>query len=97
MTRYSKKLIQSQVNQLNKLLGRPTEYHTKINGEWVTNVRHLFLDHNSIYGGYQLQEVSNAFGAMDDRALGLSFGHRLKAAEMSMFLAGVIAGLEAKQ
>lgn len=96
MARYSKKLIQAEVNLLNELLDRPTEYHTKINGVWAANVGHLCLDHNTIYGGYQLQEVSNKLGALDDRAFGLSFGHRLKAAEMYLFLAGVIAGLEAK-
>lgn len=94
----SKTQIQVKLTKINQLLGRPTEYMLKqANGGYICQVGYIGLDHNPIYGGYQLNETINTGGGVDDKVFGLPWGHRLAPKEMSYFLDGVLAGLTYKE
>jgi hypothetical protein len=89
--KYTKKHLIALVEKLNIELGNPVYYMDKDKNILVD---HIHLDHNSFYGGYQLQQTSNENGGVDDRILGLSWGHRLKVNEMGLYLDGLLKGIE---
>lgn len=88
--RITKKMLNQLIERLNDNLDRPADAYTKdASGQWTANAGHLQLDHNPIYGGYQLQEIVNSSGGVDDRVFGLDWGHRLTNKEMYYFLKGI--------
>ena len=90
MERTTKAQLKSMVDGLNKALNRPQFAWTisplgaevQVN---KSNPGHLMLDHNSIYGGYQLVEIDNESGG---QRLHFS-GRRFSAQEMWWMLYAV--------
>ena len=76
--------LDKQVTRLNKRLARDSEYTRG----------HIFLDHNSHYGGYRLEEVSNEGGAVTGFACG-GTSARLNNQEMTAYLRGIHDALDA--
>ena len=90
----TKKELQKLVNQIGELTGLATS-HEEAKNKNLTS--YLYLEYNSVYGGYCLVSVrldnGGHFGA-----LGMSSNEtRLKALEMEIKLRGIIIGLTYKK
>jgi hypothetical protein len=91
----TKKDLQRKVDFIVNKLGLPKEGWTQdIDGN-KANVGHIALDHNAIYGGWDLNQIMNESGGINSW-IGNDFAGRgrLKAHEMETFLLGVVKGLE---
>ena len=82
--RVNPRVLEQQVNALNRLLNRPTEMFAGVTGS-VFNIGHIAIDKNA--GGYQLEEMTNANGAVK------LLSQRVKANEMTLILMGMLHGI----
>lgn len=99
MTRTTRKDLQRLVDRLTALQGRPNEsWDKQPDGKYHANYGALHLDHNSIYGGWDLVEIVNESGG-EHSLIGNTFAGRgrLNAHEMQSFLLGMLLGLEGDQ
>lgn len=86
--RYTRKFIQARFAMAMEALGVPhgPAYSPKPDGGYTANVGTYFVDHNSVYGGYQICRMANEAGGES-----LPFGMgRHSASEFVALLDGVI-------
>ncbi len=90
--RVSRKRLKTLKNRVASLQDRPHDVWVRqANGKLKANVGALHLDYVSMYGGWDLVEITNKHGGENS----LFTGHRrLKAYEMETFLLGMLSVLE---
>lgn len=88
-SRITKKYLEGMTEELNRIEGRPlTPYTRHEDGTTTNNAGHVFLDHNSHYGGYALREMCEGSG----EKFYYPSWTRVSAREMYNFLVGKGAG-----
>lgn len=91
--RVTRKMCETQVELLNRALGRPAESWTKVNGRFTAQLGNFHIHSNSPGDGftrYQLGEMRNEHGGIsivDNRTC-------LGASEFYTFLRGMLAGVD---
>lgn len=94
--RITQRMIQAQVDRLNRLTGQPVDALTRdSNGHLRTNVGHYLIDF--AYGGVELQQYMSPGGAVN---IPLNAGHGTKRElyeALSAYIQGIELGLELQQ
>lgn len=86
----TKKFLEAKVSRLNKVLGRPVEPYKMLDGGGVeANVGNISLDHNPIYGGYILREMTHGGGQSNF----MRQSQRVSPKEIDNYLTGLLDGL----
>ena len=91
MKNRTRRTLETLVRIINETRNRPPAAYIETtlmgNKAYASCPGHIFLDHNSIYGGYLLSEMCESGG---ERTLS---GDRKTAREMEAFLRGILLGL----
>ena len=90
------KLIKQSIERLNTRLGRPDTGSSVKRGKYSAHIGHLFADHNTIYGGYRLTEISNAGGGQSGFNDG-GTSARMSCKEFKLYLQGIHDALDVKK
>ena len=90
------KRIQKMTELLNERLDRPKTAYTRTDGKLTANIGHLFMDHNTAYGGYRLTEMANTGGGECGFATNNGTEARMTCKEMTAYLNGVHDALSVK-
>ncbi len=61
------KRLKAGLDELNRLLGRPTEHWQEVNGKFLANVGNIFVEQRA-NGWYWLSEIVNTSGAISQSA-----------------------------
>lgn len=96
MARVSRQRLEHLVDILAELQGRPTgRVWIQEDGKNKARIGHLKLDHNTMYGGWDLVEILTESGG-EESLIGNTFAGRgrLKAHEMETWLIGALWALE---
>ena len=81
-------ILESQIIELRKILGRPRDGYSKVDGKFKPNPGYIILDHNTAYGGYRLNVLET-----HGESFFTGSEERLSAKEMYQYLNGILQGL----